>query len=161
MLVLTTDRPFELHYARANQTLPQRDLFAPFVQAGFEAPAPEHQLFLHSLLADLDQAVFEMRRTARPVHLNLAYRKPFVEEAFTVAALSPEDAAVLARWQAHDAPYCEYFSSQPALATSDFQRLVTRITAAHNIVCVAGPLAPTASINAIPQLATHLSWRGP
>src|ERR1700739_3139160 len=30
LLVLTTDRPFELHYAKANQTLPQRDLFAPF-----------------------------------------------------------------------------------------------------------------------------------
>ncbi len=156
MLVLTTDRPFELHYAKANQTLPQRDLFAPFVQAVFETPAPEHQLFLHSLLADLDQAVFEMRRTARPVHLNMAYRKPFVEENFTVAALAPEDATVLARWQAQDTPYCEYFSSQPALTTSDFQRLVTRITAAQNIVCVAGPLAPTAALNAIPQLATHL-----
>ena len=30
LLVLTTDRPFELHYAKANQTLPQHDLFAPF-----------------------------------------------------------------------------------------------------------------------------------
>ena len=33
VLVLTTDRPFELHYAKANQTLPQRDLFSPFAQA--------------------------------------------------------------------------------------------------------------------------------
>ena len=45
LLVLTTDRPFELHYAKANQTLPQRDLFAPFAQATFEIPAPERQLF--------------------------------------------------------------------------------------------------------------------
>jgi 2-succinyl-5-enolpyruvyl-6-hydroxy-3-cyclohexene-1-carboxylate synthase len=50
MLILTTDRPFELHYAKANQTLPQHDLFAPFVQAVFETPAPEQQLFLHSLV---------------------------------------------------------------------------------------------------------------
>src|SRR6185436_9043550 len=65
MLVLTTDRPFELHYARANQTLPQRDLFTPFAQGVFDIPAPEHRLALHALLADLDQAVFEARRTAR------------------------------------------------------------------------------------------------
>ena len=44
LLVLTTDRPFELHYAKANQTLPQRDLFAPFAQASFEIPAPERGL---------------------------------------------------------------------------------------------------------------------
>src|SRR2546429_17368 len=75
VLVLTTDRPFELHYAKANQTLLQRDLFAPFAQGPFDVPAPEQQLFLHALLANLDQAVFEMQRTARPVHLNLAYRK--------------------------------------------------------------------------------------
>ena len=36
MLVLTTDRPFELHYARAIQTLPQRDLFSPFAQGSFD-----------------------------------------------------------------------------------------------------------------------------
>src|SRR5215471_12273083 len=87
LLVLTTDRPFELHYAKANQTLPQRDLFSPFVQVAFDIPAPEQQLFLHALLADLDQAVFEMQRSACPVHLNIAYRKPFVEATFTVATL--------------------------------------------------------------------------
>jgi 2-succinyl-5-enolpyruvyl-6-hydroxy-3-cyclohexene-1-carboxylate synthase len=108
MLVLTTDRPFEPHYAKANQTLPQRDLFSPFAQGPFDVPAPEQQLFLHALLANLDQAVFEMQRTARPVHLNLAYRKPFVEEAFTVAALPPEEVDELAQWNARDTPYCTY-----------------------------------------------------
>src|SRR5262245_13907136 len=72
LLVLTTDRPFELHYAKANQTLPQRDLFSPFVEAEFDVPAPEQRLLLHALLANLDQAVFEMRRSARPVHVNIA-----------------------------------------------------------------------------------------
>jgi 2-succinyl-5-enolpyruvyl-6-hydroxy-3-cyclohexene-1-carboxylate synthase len=56
LLVLTTDRPFELHHAKANQTLPQRDLFAPFASLTFDIPAPERLLFLHALLADVDQA---------------------------------------------------------------------------------------------------------
>src|SRR5215813_6817708 len=107
LLVLTTDRPFELHYAKANQTLPQRDLFSPFAQATFEIPAPERQLFLHALLADLDQAVFEARRTARPVHLNMAYRKPFVDETFTIDSLPPGEVADLDRWLARGKPYCE------------------------------------------------------
>jgi 2-succinyl-5-enolpyruvyl-6-hydroxy-3-cyclohexene-1-carboxylate synthase len=156
MLVLTTDRPFELHYAKANQTLPQRDLFSPFTQGPFDIPAPEQRLFLHALLADLNQAVFEAQRTARPVHLNLAYRKPFVEEDFTVTALPPEEVDELAHWSARDTPYCTYLQPQPRLTASDTQRIVDCITAAHNIVCVAGPLAPTSATAAIRTLATRL-----
>jgi 2-succinyl-5-enolpyruvyl-6-hydroxy-3-cyclohexene-1-carboxylate synthase len=156
MLVLTTDRPFELHYAKANQTLPQRDLFAPFAQGTFDVPAPEQRLFLHALLADLDQAVFEARRTARPVHLNLAYRKPFVEESFTITALPPEEMDELARWSARDTPYCTYLQPQSHLTISDTRRMVDRITAAENPVCVAGPLAPISATAAIRTLAARL-----
>ena len=156
MLVLTTDRPFELHYAKANQTLPQRDLFTPFAQGVFDIPAPEQRLALHALLADLDQAVFEARRTARPVHLNLAYRKPFVEEAFAVATLPPEEVDELMRWSARATPYCTYLQPQLCLTTPDRQRVVDCITAARDIVCVAGPLAPTSAIGAIRTLATRL-----
>lgn len=156
MLILTTDRPFELHYAKANQTLPQGDLFAPFVQTVFETPAPEQQLFLHALLANLDQAVFEMRRTARPVHLNMAYRKPFVEATFSTRVLPPEDTAILARWATQQTPYCEYFPPQINLRACDFQRIVERVAAARHIVCVAGPLAPTSAMTAVQKLAAHL-----
>jgi 2-succinyl-5-enolpyruvyl-6-hydroxy-3-cyclohexene-1-carboxylate synthase len=155
-LVLTTDRPFELHYAKANQTLPQRDLFSPFVAASFDIPAPEQRLFPHALLADLDQAVFEMRRTARPVHLNMAYRKPFVDTSFTVAALPADELDTLDHWCAQDTPYCEYLQAQMRLSVSDMQRLVNRIQAAQNVVCVAGPLVPTGATTAIATLATHL-----
>lgn len=156
LLILTTDRPFELHYAKANQTIPQREMFAPFVQVAFDIPAPEQQLFLHSLLADLDQAVFEMQRSARPVHVNLAYRKPFVEEHFAVASVPAEDIATLERWQQSDRPYCTYMQAETRLAAADMQRLVDRLRAAESIVCVAGPLPPTQSPAAIRKLATHL-----
>src|SRR5256712_8579219 len=117
LLVLTTDRPFELHYAKANQTLLQRDLFSPFAPSAFDIPAPEQRLWLHALLADLDQAVFEMRRTARPVHLNVAYRKPFVEEAGSITTLPPDQVDELARWSTSDTPYCEYLQPRWCLAT--------------------------------------------
>lgn len=156
LLVLTTDRPFELHYARANQTLSQRDLFTPFVQVVFDIPAPEQRLSLHALLANLDQAVFEARRTARPVHLNVAYRKPFVEEAFALTSLPPDECEALTHWSARDTPYCTYVQPLPRLTGSDMQRLVDRLTAASAILCVAGPLAATSPTLALRRLATHL-----
>jgi 2-succinyl-5-enolpyruvyl-6-hydroxy-3-cyclohexene-1-carboxylate synthase len=157
LLVLTTDRPFELHYAKANQTLAQRDLFAPFAPVAFDVPAPERRLFLHALLADLDQAVFEMQRTCRPIHLNMAYRKPFVDEAFTVESLPPEEVAELERWIGSGKPYCEYLLPRSRLAEPDILRIVDRIAAARDIVCVAGPLAPTHATAALHTLATHLA----
>jgi 2-succinyl-5-enolpyruvyl-6-hydroxy-3-cyclohexene-1-carboxylate synthase len=157
LLVLTTDRPFELHYAKANQTLPQRDLFAPFAQVSLEIPAPERGLFLHALLADLDQAVFEARRTARPVHLNLAYRKPFVDETFALDSLPEGEVAALSRWLATGKPYCQYLLPQPHLAAPDLQGIADRISAARNILCVAGPLPLSRGTSALPALATHLA----
>ena len=44
----------------------------------------------------------------------------------------------------------------PRLAAPDTQRIVDRITAASDIVCVAGPLAPTSPTAALRTLATHL-----
>jgi 2-succinyl-5-enolpyruvyl-6-hydroxy-3-cyclohexene-1-carboxylate synthase len=157
LLVLTTDRPFELQYAKANQTIHQRDLFSPFAPAAFEVPAPEQRLFLHALLADLDQAVFETWRTARPVHLNIAYRKPFIDERFTVDALPAEDAVALERWMAGSQPYCAYLLPRSCFAEADLQAIVGRIAAASDIVCVAGPLAATSPSAALQQLATHLA----
>jgi 2-succinyl-5-enolpyruvyl-6-hydroxy-3-cyclohexene-1-carboxylate synthase len=157
LLVLTTDRPFELHYAKANQTLPQRDLFAPFAAATIDIPAPERQLFLHALLADLDQAVFEARRTSRPVHVNIAYRKPFVDPAFAAETLPPQERAEFERWLARGTPYCEYPVPQPRLAPADLERLADRLAAADNVVCVAGPLAPTAATAKLRALASRLA----
>lgn len=156
MLVLTTDRPYELHYAKANQTLPQRELFAPFVALTLEIPAPEERLFPHALLANLDQAVFEMQRTARPVHLNLAYRKPFVEKDEGNMGLPPEEWATLVRWQTRGTPYCTYLQPQIQLAAPDLQQITTRVQAAKHIVCVAGPLAVCSATPALHTLATHL-----
>ena len=45
LLVLTTDRPFELHYAKANQTLPQHDLFAPLRRRRLRSRLPNGSSF--------------------------------------------------------------------------------------------------------------------
>lgn len=157
LLVLTTDRPFELHHAKANQTLPQRDLFAPFTPLAIDVPAPEQRLYLHALLADIDQAVFEAQRAARPVHLNLAYRKPFVDATFTVDALPLEEVNALDQWLASGTPYCRYLQPRPRLTGSDIQGIVDRITAADNCVCVAGPLALTETTAALHALTAQLA----
>ena len=55
-----------------------------------------------------------------------------------------------------DQPYCDYLLPQPRLTAPDTLRIVERIAAVENIVCVAGPLAQTADMAALPTLATRL-----
>lgn len=156
LLVLTTDRPPELHYAKANQTLPQRELFAPFVQTAFDLPALEQRLYVHSLLANLDQAVFEAQRTARPVQLNIGYRKPFVDDTDPLTALPADDRQELERWHQRGTPYCTYLQAQPRLAAADVQRLAQRLHAAQSPICVAGPLPVGEDLRPLRALATRL-----
>jgi 2-succinyl-5-enolpyruvyl-6-hydroxy-3-cyclohexene-1-carboxylate synthase len=99
----------------------------------------------------------EARRTSRPVHLNMAYRKPFIDEAFALETLPPEEVSELDRWIAQDTPYCEYLLPRSRLAEPDIQRIVDRITAAGGLVCAAGPLAPTSPTDALQTRATHLA----
>jgi 2-succinyl-5-enolpyruvyl-6-hydroxy-3-cyclohexene-1-carboxylate synthase len=68
-----------------------------------------------------------------------------------------EEADTLERWLARGTPYCEYLLPQSRLAAPDTQRLVDRIATAGDIVCVAGPLAPTRLTAALRRLATHLA----
>jgi 2-succinyl-5-enolpyruvyl-6-hydroxy-3-cyclohexene-1-carboxylate synthase len=91
------------------------------------------------------------------VHLNMAYRKPFVDDTFTIDSLPAGEAAALDRWLARRQPYCEYVLPQPGLAAPDTQRIVERIATASDIVCVAGPLAPTMRATALQALATRLA----
>src|SRR4029453_16475522 len=60
-------------------------------------------------------------------------------------------------WGARDQPYCESLLPQLGLAAPDTQRIVERIAAVDNIVCVSGPLAPTGDMAALQSLATRLA----
>ena len=106
MLVLTTDRPFELHYARPIKHCHSAS-FTPFAQGPFDVPAQNSGS--PCLTREPRSGRVRMQRTATST--NLAYRKP-VRRRPTVATLLPEEVDELARWSAGYA-YCTYLQPQP------------------------------------------------
>lgn len=82
LILLSADRPAELHDCGANQTAPQAAMFAPFVRASHALAAPDADsdpTWLHRLAArTVEQAQWPL---AGPVHINLPFREPLVPVA--------------------------------------------------------------------------------
>ncbi len=75
LVLLTADRPAELHGIGADQTMEQASIFAPYAAWRRDVEAPAGLAFEAALL---DRIAHEALRAASagPVHLNLRYRDP-------------------------------------------------------------------------------------
>ena len=77
MLVLTADRPPELHESGANQVIDQPNLYGKYLNWEFDLPCPDEKIPPQFVLTTVDQAVFRSRRKpGGPVHVNCMFREP-------------------------------------------------------------------------------------
>jgi 2-succinyl-5-enolpyruvyl-6-hydroxy-3-cyclohexene-1-carboxylate synthase len=102
LLVLTADRPPELHGVGAPQTIDQRELFGTLVRL-FEDPGPAHlddAGTWRELARRLWNAATQQREESGrsgPVHLNAAFVEPLVAEALALPTPLPPDSSVIAK----------------------------------------------------------------
>jgi 2-succinyl-5-enolpyruvyl-6-hydroxy-3-cyclohexene-1-carboxylate synthase len=100
LLVLSADRPWELHEAGANQTVDQVKLFGGAVRGAYDIAAPEPRIEVFRALRRVaGQAVARtLGPIPGPVHVNLRFRKPLepgpAAPGSPEAALEPELAAL-------------------------------------------------------------------
>ena len=77
MIVLTADRPPELHDTGANQTINQVDIFGRFVKWFFGFPCPDQSIHPKMILTAIDYAVYLSTSSPEgPVHINCMFREP-------------------------------------------------------------------------------------
>jgi 2-succinyl-5-enolpyruvyl-6-hydroxy-3-cyclohexene-1-carboxylate synthase len=77
VLVLTADRPPELHGTGANQTIDQRDLFGP-AAVTVEFPVAERREGQNQVWRGLVCRAVAQAETGRPVQVNIPFREPLV-----------------------------------------------------------------------------------
>jgi 2-succinyl-5-enolpyruvyl-6-hydroxy-3-cyclohexene-1-carboxylate synthase len=77
VLVLTADRPAELHGSGANQTIDQRALFGPAAVA-VDFPVAERRGAQNAVWRGLICRAFAQAAHGRPVHVNIPFREPLV-----------------------------------------------------------------------------------
>lgn len=111
ILLLTADRPPELHDVGANQAIPQRGIFGEYVGWSKNVACPGNGT-LRNVLSDIDYAIYKSGSgtpVGIPVHINLMFREslaPDLEHWNTqiVSDIGP-------RWRASLLPLTEYKST--------------------------------------------------
>ncbi len=148
LIVLSADRPAELRYRRAGQTIDQVKLFGSHVRFFAEAPLPEPDPGILGAWRDLlTQAIaFASGERMGPVHVNCPFREPLAPESSVDASL-PE------------VPN-EFFSCMvPEVSIQRLGHLPSTLPETGWII--AGPACPhdpRAYVRAVSKLSRFLGW---
>lgn len=96
LLVLTADRPPELHHIGSNQTVSQTNMFGHHVKWSVEMPVPEDEPALHAFAAATAwrSAGLAMSGPKGPVHINWPFREPLVPAARATQKLGAGELSV-------------------------------------------------------------------
>jgi 2-succinyl-5-enolpyruvyl-6-hydroxy-3-cyclohexene-1-carboxylate synthase len=145
LVLLTADRPPELHDVGANQTIDQRELFGGyvkrFVEAGVPGDCPDVAHWFDVGLAAADVA---RRHAPGPVHVNLPFREPL--------APSGEDIDI----GSHDSLKPGSGRAGARTRRSDVETLAEQMKGVERGVLLAGSLRRDAS--PVVDLARTLGW---
>ncbi|MEK9658209.1 MAG: 2-succinyl-5-enolpyruvyl-6-hydroxy-3-cyclohexene-1-carboxylic-acid synthase [bacterium] len=80
LVVISADRPFELHDCAANQSIRQESIFEDFVVQQLSFPVADTHLPIRSFLRRISSAVSVMLQRQKPIHFNCPFREPFLED---------------------------------------------------------------------------------
>ena len=95
LVLLTADRPPELHGVGANQTIDQQELFGGYVKRFVEAGVPEDRLDAAPWFGvGLAAAEVARRHAPGPTHVNLPFREPLVPSEDDIEIRHPDPLSV-------------------------------------------------------------------
>ena len=141
LLVLTADRPAELHGCGASQTIDQQRLFGVHVRHARDLGSPTAPEALGSIATAVCRALAVARGPVPgPVHLNVPFREPLWAPGITGRPTRP--------------PLALDAEAGPGEAAARLAPLVEAVRVAHRPVLVAGPLAP--AVLGGPEVARRL-----
>ncbi len=149
LLVLTADRPPELRDSGANQAINQTFLFGTHVRWFFDPGCPGPEFKTEALLSTIDHAISKTHRPlSGPVHLNLPFREPFLENA-----------------ESKNSGEIKQFTGKKAYVRNVVFRKVLPNEVVKNLLKnrpESGILSigrvPAASLNSLRKLADELAW---
>lgn len=156
LVILTADRPPELRYTGASQTIDQVKMFGEYVRWQFDMPCPTTDIPANFVLTTIDQAVFRANGELKgPVHLNCMYREPLFKNGREQACLFPTD---LKRWQNARTPYTSYFRSGDTYKRYVSPETIQKIRGIKKGIIVVGKLAGKRERKSVLALAEKLNW---
>ena len=168
LLVLTADRPPELHDVGAAQTIDQHRLYGPHAKWSIDVAVPEATpaLLRYARALAGRAAALAAAVPAGPVHLNFPFREPLIPVPVAAPAGLRAADALAWRGRSDGAPWVTVTDAPPTPDAATVARVADLLRSAHRplIVCgpqadddLAAPLAALACAVGAPLLADPLS----
>ncbi len=159
MLVLTADRPPELHESGANQTIDQTRLYGDATRWYRTLPEPEAKpQKLRMLRTTISRACgYSRGADAGPVHLNVPFRKPLapIEMDSLPNGFESEHARAA---RGRDGPYVRGAPGRPRIDDSAIASVATAVREADNGAIVVGPSGVSRDWGSIATLAERIGF---
>ncbi|KAL2905213.1 Protein PHYLLO chloroplastic [Bienertia sinuspersici] len=160
LVLLTADRPSELHATGANQAVDQVNHFGSYVRFFFNLPAPTDHVTARMVLTTVDSAVYWATcAPCGPVHLNCPFREP-LENSTRYWMRSCLDK--LDFWISSNQPFTKYIKLRSSYAhnanyvfTDEVEKV---IKSSKRGLLVVGAIHREDEMWAALLLAQHLSW---
>lgn len=157
MIVMTADRPPELQYTGANQTIEQTHLFGQYVRWDVTISPPDTAQSPQSLLTLVDEAVYLCQRSpGGPVHLNCQFREP-LEPVYTEDDFS-EYLAPIHHWIDSSLPYTQKFPGTIRADAQTVRDIGGKLERTMQGLIIVGRLTSDPDREAVLSLADHLHW---
>ncbi|MBX5436792.1 MAG: 2-succinyl-5-enolpyruvyl-6-hydroxy-3-cyclohexene-1-carboxylic-acid synthase [Alicyclobacillaceae bacterium] len=154
LIVVSADRPPELHGVGSNQTIDQQKLFGTFVKLFAEMPVPEPEDWIGRHAAATARRLVHQATASPmgPVHLNWPFREPLIP---------PPPSANAAHGQADNGEGGVYTAVRTPHPRA-VERLVKLLRQAHRGLIVCGPMAGLPDTSpfaaAVARVAAHLGF---
>jgi 2-succinyl-5-enolpyruvyl-6-hydroxy-3-cyclohexene-1-carboxylate synthase len=156
LIVLTADRPPELHQTQANQTIDQARLYGHYPRWQFNLPCPDEKIGPQMVLTTIDQAVYQStRHPAGPVHLNCMFREPLEP---TESAYPPDYIRPIESWQHSRRPFTVYQKQQLTCYPETINLTADLVNQSRRGLLAVGQLASVAEQAAVLSLINRLNW---
>ncbi len=159
LIVITSDRPHELRFSGANQTIDQVKFFGDYALWAVDMPLPEASpsallvRYLRTTASRVLATAIGERKGV--VHLNVPFRKPL--EPTPVASddiQTPQDAIA----RADDAPYVAMQRGRTLADNTTLDALATLISPYEKGLIICGTNTPYEAHEAIVKLAEHFGY---
>lgn len=154
LILLTADRPPELHQTQANQTIDQLKLFGDYPRWHVSLPTPTEEIRPEAVLTTVDNMVYHsLRNPAGPVHLNCMFREPLEPTAYQP---QPTYTHHIEAWQQGSHPFTTY--QKPLLTSEMVGPMAQLINRAEKGLLAVGKLKSDEERAAVLQLIRTLNW---
>lgn len=140
LLAISADRPPELTFSDANQTIHQNRLFSGADIYSHSLQAPNDQVSLKAIVGEVLHVLTKTRHpTLTPVHLNIPFREPLDHRSEEISPQQLSEAQSIMAMQT--ALVRDAFPNQ-SLAAHEEEYLKTQLAQAKNPLLVVGGLSP-------------------